>query len=259
MKRPVLIVLTGLPAAGKSTLAKRLALALAARDEGQALVIASDTVRGEMPVLETAFLPEVEPAVRAMTRERVESALRHGFWAIHDDLNYYRSMRFEMVETARGLQVPHALVHLATPAERCLEYNATRGRTVPDEVIRKDAARFDPPGQDPWDTPLAAYPSPEISDEVMEGLLDALIALREAYLPWEPPVEVEHVPTAAERMDACARSVVSELFRSGVGKADGEAVAKRRRELVKEALAEGVNRDGAEAWFRERLAPLFAG
>jgi tRNA uridine 5-carbamoylmethylation protein Kti12 len=257
MSRPVLIFLAGLPAAGKTRFASSLGHLLHAQHGIRSTIIASDTVRAEIPALEIAFIPDLEPLVRRMTLDRVESALMQGLWVIHDDLNYYRSMRFEIISIARAHEVPHAFIHVATPRETCLDFNVARGRKIPDEVIRKDDDRFDTPGLDPWDAPFAVVKAPGPDAKELDEIVNRLLIRSKTYRPEALSVKEPHIPSRAEAIDLLARKIVGELYRSGRGKVDGKTVSQRRQELVTRAGKEALSNEEAEALFRTELGALF--
>ncbi len=257
MSSPILIVLTGLPAAGKSFFATRLGLELFDRHGIQSMIIASDTVRSEIPALSRGFLPSLEAPVRQMTLERVESGLSQGLSVIHDDLNYYRSMRFELLDLARKLEVAHALIHVATPVKQCLAFNEKRGFKVPDEVIRKDHERFDPPGLDPWDQPMASIIPPGPSDWELSAIAVETVSRAADYVPPKPPSLAEHLPTREEAVDLLSRRVVGALYRAHPRRPDGKAVSRLRQELAARAILQGLSLTEAEALFRQDLGALF--
>lgn len=253
----MLIGLFGLPAAGKSTFADRLGKTLDEAHGVKVMTIASDTVRDEIYTLRRIFDPDLEPAVRQMTLDRIESALLQGLSVIHDDLNYYRSMRFELVNLARRVSVPLALIHITTPVEACLKFNEARGRKIPDEVIVKDGSRMDAPGEDPWDMPFAAVEAPGLVDEEVGKIATDLLVHAARYEPWVPPIKAEHVATRMEELDLLARRVVGELYRTGKPEADGKEISGLRLELVRRACEDGLPDGAAEAYFRSRLSSLF--
>jgi tRNA uridine 5-carbamoylmethylation protein Kti12 len=257
LKKPVLIALAGLPAAGKSYFAERLGRLLDGDHGARVMVIASDTVRNEIIALKDDFVPEVEARVRPLTLERIRSGIAQDFSVIHDDLNYYRSMRFELVSLARELEVPHALVHIATSADACLKFNADRGRKIPDAVIVKDSGRFDPPGLDPWDEPLAVVEAPAWDEAGLAEIGERIACLTESYTPWEPPVLKTHTPSRREALDLLSRRVIGAFHGRGKPKASQKDLSLLRRKLVERADEQGLSDADAEALFRDELGVFF--
>lgn len=257
LSSPVLICLAGLPAAGKSYFAEKLAVGFFDDHGVKSMVVASDTVRAEIPALKKDFLPELEPVVREMTLERVRMGLEKGLTVIHDDLNYYRSMRFELVTLSRELQVPYMFVHIATSRDQCLAQNADRGRKIPDEVIVKDSARFDAPGEDPWDEPIAVVEAPGFDDDDVRNVIRKIIDAAESYTPWSPPEPTVHVSTVSEELDLLARRVVGDLYRDSKLRVDSKQISATRHALVDKAINNGYDFKAAEDLFRQELGALF--
>jgi len=250
----ILVVLTGLPSSGKSTFAARLALALDESHGLTAMAIASDTVRGEIPLLAERFLPETENAVRRLSLARVRDGLREGFPVIFDDLNYYRSMRRQLYALARDLRVPHFLVHLATPEKECLALNAARGRKIPDSVIVTDAIRFDPPGQQPWDKAFLTLTAREATAEkVAWAAREPARRAGEFVPPLEEPGTGPRGQTLLEELDILSRRVLGEFYRRGEAHADSAALRKLRLDLVEEAARLGLSGPTAEKFFRTKI------
>lgn len=252
-----LVALCGLPASGKSTFARALAVEFDRRDSLKAMVIASDTVRAEMPALSRTFFPEVENAVRRLTLARAREALREGFPVIFDDLNYYRSMRRQLYTMARDLRVPYFAVHLATDETRCIALNNGRGKTVPDEVIITDAVRFDPPGEVPWDEAFFTTDALSATDEVVVGVVADMMEKAHDFIP--PLDESGTGPlekSRREELDSLSRHAMGELFRKHGKSIDPKAVHKKRIALVNEAAEQGLSNEEAEKFFRGRVTKI---
>ncbi|MFH1998607.1 MAG: AAA family ATPase [Planctomycetota bacterium] len=257
LKGPVLICLAGLPAAGKSFFAERLASCLYDEYGVKNMIVASDSVRSEIPALRNDFLPELETAVRKMTLDRVRSALAAGFTVIHDDLNYYRSMRFELVCLSREQMVPYVFIHISTPKETCLKQNEDRGFKIPNEVIQRDSARFDPPGEDPWDEPAAVVKAPDFDDPAVRDVAEIILDKARTFTPWTPPEPTHHESSLSEELDLLARRIVSDLYRMARPRVDSKEISARRHALVSTAVKLGKEYKEAENLFRDELGALF--
>jgi len=253
-----LLSLCGLPASGKSTFARMLALELDRSAALKAIVVASDTVRGEMPALSRAFFPDVENSVRRLSLARVRDALKEGFPVIFDDLNYYRSMRRQLYTLARDLRAAYFLVHLSTPEKTCLEHNAARGSTVPDTVIITDAVRFDPPGDVAWDEAYLQVDAEHVTEESVARLAAGLLARAPRFVPpIEEPGTGPLEKTRREELDILSRRAVGELYKTRGGTVDSKALHKERLRLIKDAVARDLNDRDAMKFFERGLAPLF--
>jgi tRNA uridine 5-carbamoylmethylation protein Kti12 len=254
----ILIALTGLPSSGKSFFAEKLALELDRSRGLRVMVISSDNVRAEMPVLKGRFIPDVENAMRRLSLARARSALREGFPVIFDDLNYYRSMRRQLFTLARDLRIPHFLVHLATREKECLALNAARGRKIPDTVITTDAIRFDPPGEEPWDAAFLTLSAMESTDAAIVRAADKITRRAGSAVP---PLEDSGTGTLersrTEEIDLLSRRVIGDLYRQRGPSAHPKALRAKRISLVKDAVRRSLNDSAAEALFQENLKDDF--
>lgn len=256
---PFLIVLTGLPASGKSFFATSLTMKLAPRCSSFVIVIGSDDVRTQFPVLQKGFIPETEGIVRKLTLGHVENALQEGLGVICDDLNYYRSMRHEWFSLSLRLHVPFLLIHIATPLGRCLEWNVRRGRTVPDEVIKRVHDRFDPPGLDPWDRPFFTLQDPDSAALEIPAVVEKIITALRDYVPPAEPSRAPKERSRPEELDVLSRQAVGRFYQKGLKPSDPHALASFRKGLVKEALKKGLDDNEASAFYRENLSKFFNG
>jgi predicted kinase len=132
--RPRIVLLVGLPGSGKSTYAKRRGLP----------VLSSDVLRELLSgdVNNQNIHARVFATLRYLLRQRL--AIGQPVTVV-DATNLTRQERRPYREIARKLDVPIEAVHFDTPLEVCLARNAARGRIVPEDVIRRMAARLQPP------------------------------------------------------------------------------------------------------------------
>ena len=95
-----------------------------------------------------------------------------------DDLNYYQSMRHDLLQIAIQFNARSIFIYVNTPLETCLEWNATRDTKVPPEIIEKIAGKFDEFTRYAWDRPdFTANPSsPDFSEPAFLEDLCAFIS-----------------------------------------------------------------------------------
>lgn len=126
MKDPRLLILIGLQAGGKSTLADELVKLGYVR-------LNADQVRAELNGSEES--QHDNQAVYALVEQRLHEALLRGKRVVLDLTNLTHKGRAQFLDVARQLRVmPHYLL-MDTPLEVCLQRNRARARFVPEDVI----------------------------------------------------------------------------------------------------------------------------
>lgn len=165
-----LLVLCGIPASGKTL----LAIEIQKQVQDDVDIVSTDEWRDE--VFYSAFTPEKENKVRENALKNTKTLLSKGKSIIHDDTNYYASMRHELYELARLRACVFAVVHITTPLKVALDWNRRREVVIPDHVIRRIHSKLDEPGRRyAWDKPiarvnLAAIGTSIAASEILQGL-----------------------------------------------------------------------------------------
>ncbi|MHA1669889.1 MAG: AAA family ATPase [Promethearchaeota archaeon] len=155
IEQQFLLILTGLPAAGKSYLARFMKKALKSTAPNfKVEIVDPDSIRRE--ISSQSFNYEAEHLVRANNLKLIKNALLQENIVISDDLNYYTSMRHDMKEIAEDFHIPFFIIHISTPIEICLKWNNSRGNPIPNEVIHRINEKFDTFDNYNWDKPLAS-------------------------------------------------------------------------------------------------------
>jgi len=121
-----LVVLIGAAASGKSTFAARHFL--------PDCVVSSDRIRGE------ASGPTSDDIVFAELHRQVRVRLAEGLVAVVDATNTDWMWRAELIADARSYERRAIAIVFNLPLDVCLARNATRSRTVPASVIRRQVA-----------------------------------------------------------------------------------------------------------------------
>lgn len=168
----MVLVLCGLPGAGKSTLARRLAQSSATHIDGELQVevhhISFDdvdiggVVAASSEVEEVAIdfeadrwcrsralaLLEVERRIdeSRQTNNSIGTCVSRRLIVVDDNM-YYRSMRHQCYLLAKKHEVPYGQVYVEVPLAVALARNARRtgSARVPDEIIERMHARFEAP------------------------------------------------------------------------------------------------------------------
>ena len=223
-----LVALCGLPASGKTTFAKELVKELS-KDQ-VVKIVSTDTWRDESYYSE--FRPENEHVVRKKALEETESFLLDGFSIIHDDTNYYSSMRHELYDLANENDCVFLVVHIATPLDIALEWNKARTPVIPLEVIEKIHERMDIPGEKyAWDKAIRTI-------NLQTANIEAEIAnIRKCIQTSEPASpHTTSVSGVSEKYDEFTRQIVSEFLKDEPSLRNNPDVSLVRKAALKEAI-----------------------
>ena len=244
-----LLALCGLPASGKTTLARAVRAKLGPRAKVQ--IVSTDEWRDQLYYSE--FSPEKEHKVREAALERVTKMLAQGFSVIHDDTNYYASMRHELRDAAKSQQYSFAIVFVSTPLETCLRWNRERNTALPEDVILKIDSNFDRPGDRyAWDMPIAVADLSEIDiDEAAMQVIRKLRALGPIVeQPSQPP------DTYESNIDLATREEVSQFLDRFRSHRSDPRVHKIRKKVLSVSVAASESPEQARRRLKAELEEL---
>jgi len=175
IKNNFLIILTGLPASGKSLFANKLKFGLEKKNSNNKVeIIDPDIIRNKISPDE--FNYKKEYIVRRKKLKQVRLALKKGYIVISDDLNYFTSMRHDLKRIAEDLGIIFFIIHITTPIGICLSWNEKRGNPIPSQVIENINTKFDKFGSYSWDIPIKTYDLSQVKniDNEIEKLVDII-------------------------------------------------------------------------------------
>lgn len=133
-KRPILLVLVGLPGSGKSRFCKY--------QQGFA-VHSSDSLRKELYGNESIQCNNEE--LFKILHSRIKQDLLAGWNVIYDATNINKKKRAAFLDELKHIPCQKKCVVFMTPYELCLKQNQNRERVVPDRVIWNMYLRWSPP------------------------------------------------------------------------------------------------------------------
>jgi len=244
-----LLALCGIPSSGKTTLARAIKKQINSRIRLE--IVSTDRWRDED--FYSDFRPEKEHRVRNDALENTRRLIEEGASVIHDDTNYYTSMRHELYDIARTNKTVFAVVHVSTPIELAVQWNMERENPVPNGVTEKIAERFDVPGSKyAWDRPIATHnlgiedPN-KAGSEVIERL-DVLAPLRDGTGSSEK--------TIGDLLDVITRQVVKHFLDENPSLRRNSLVSKERRSILMHAKEQGLSPFETEQQFKAILREL---
>ena len=129
MNKPTLFVMVGLPASGKSTYAKNLALKYNAK------IFSSDKLREEL--LNDVNNQDHNADIFTELHRRIKNHLSSGGNAIMDATNISSKKRRAFLSELKNIPCTKECHIIATPYEECLRRNKSRDRVVPEDVIKR--------------------------------------------------------------------------------------------------------------------------
>lgn len=233
----MLLVVMGLPAAGKSTLARAL--------DGIHVRFDDD--------LDDDFDVERWHESRRASLNRVRAALAtDAKLVIADDNCQYRSMRHTLFKLARDASCAFATVFVDVDVEEALRRNARRDDKVPEVTIRRMASQLEPPD------PSSSWERHSIVSSDVDAVYE-LVRRAESEGPPPKPLSDEQRDedrrqtklSKAHAFDLGMRKLVGDVVKSDAVK----TLSKKQRALVTSALAHARKTpDTFVATFRDRLA-----
>ncbi|MFX1496412.1 MAG: adenylyl-sulfate kinase [Promethearchaeota archaeon] len=238
INRNFLIILVGLPASGKSTIATILKHIIEKRYENVNVeIIDTDQIR--YSINPNKFNYKKEQLVRKKSLNKVKNELKRGSIVISDDLNYYTSMRHDLKQIAENYKKKYFIIHIATPLEKCIEWNKNRGFFIPQEVIFNISKKFDHFDNYNWDSPLISIdPSKSMN---LKGELDKLVILIEEKLAIEttrkdPKRNRILKQRNHEKLDKITRDLVRKISQNDEYHPLMKKVSKLRKEFIRKNI-----------------------
>jgi tRNA uridine 5-carbamoylmethylation protein Kti12 len=252
----MLIILSGLPSSGKSTLANKTAKILELDFSMKTIMIESDAIRNMIPSYrEQRFNPDHEPVVRSAMFELIKHFLEKDYIVINDDMNYYKSMRHDLRKIALEMNVPFAILYVSTPRDVALSWNEKRGLPIPQEVIEDAFNKFDIPGKDyEWDNPLLTVDlsvvEPETAAKEAVTLVKDLL-LKPSIIKDSTSREPSDEDRQKEAIDQLTRKIISGTMAYKKNEELAKNLSEIRREFVKNAIKNKLTLDEVNVKFKE--------
>lgn len=252
-----LVCLTGLPSAGKSTLANDLKEGILKQNPNQQVkIIDPDIIRTKLTG--NTFEPSKEATVRKKNLKKIKRFLKKGYIVISDDLNYYSSMRHDLREIADKMNIPFFIIYVSTPLGTCLQWNKKRGSPIPNEVIHKINEKFDSFDKYEWDTPDLVVDLSKVEDraqKVIEFLNIVKERLQKVKTEQKKPSQQQENTHNLyhQRLDSITRDTVAQLLEESKYRKIKSKIIAARKQFVKDHLNKKIPISQISTHFKEFL------
>ena len=248
-----LLALCGIPSSGKTSLARAIKDRLGA--EIRLEVVSTDRWRDKEFYAD--FDPENERKVRKDALRITKDLIASGVSVIHDDTNYYTSMRHDLYEIAMKESCVFAVVYVSTSVENSIQWNLERGGPIPESVILKIHKKLDLPGSKyKWDTAIAEVDMAAIqANNAAQEIAEKLVALAPQKMKAD---QIAGTSSSDALLDVVTRQVVSRFLKECPELMEDKRVSKERRDILVEAKNQGYSADEVEQKLMGRLKNLDA-
>ena len=255
-----MLCLVGFPASGKSTFARKFKEKIEQKFEDvRVKIIDPDLIRES--ITRGEFNHKKEKLVRKKKIKLIKKALRNGEIVISDDLNYYSSMRHELMEIAENTKRGFFIIHIATPIEVCLKWNEERGKKIPNEVIHNVSNKFDDFNRYGWDKPIDIVDLSKISNlslKIEEIVDDISNEMNKEFLSIGTGLDSkQHSNPNNERLERISRKYVGNLLKIPEYRQIKDKILELRKQFVMENLNKSLSKSeisrALNAYFENRL------
>ncbi|CAH2351823.1 protein Kti12p [[Candida] railenensis] len=183
-----LIVFTGHPSSGKTTVAKKLQAALQSKIDSlkgttelghnYSVIYHSDKTLG-IPH-ETYFDSGLEKHARGSQMAAVKRDISRTNFVILDSLTYIKGFRYQLFCEAKGVLTPNCVVYVMNPVDKCLEWDAAKtpeSAQWGSKIIEQLAMRYEEPNEsNRWDSPLFSVVADHAEDSLsIDAIWEALV------------------------------------------------------------------------------------
>ena len=241
-----LIALCGLPSSGKTTLARAIKEQI--DSDTRVEIVSTDRWRDE--AFYSDFKPEKEHLVRRDALENTSRLILEGVSVIHDDTNYYTSMRHELFDIAGKNKTVFAVIHVSTPVELAVQWNSLREKPVPNGVIEKIEDRFDIPGSKyAWDRPIATH---NLGIDDIREAASKIVERLESLQPVSTHTTLSE-QSIGNLLDVITRQVVKQFLDANPSFRKNPSVSKIRRSTLALARTQQLSSLETEQRLKENL------
>ncbi len=252
MTNQFLLGLIGIPSAGKTTFARKLAKIF--EENGHpTVVIGSDDIRNMIPGYNENFDPDREPIIRKITLNIIKDCLTLGFNVINDDLNYYKSMRHNLFEITNTFDTHFLSIFIKIPLEKAIEWNEKRGLPIPNSVIEDVYKKLDEPGDYSWDIPVITLETTDLKDSKMVNSVYSKIISRIKKPIKNEPLITKSKPGKSESLDNLTRKLINRTVSKELHKKFHKQLSLMRKQFLMEVKIEDYNIEEVKEKFSKKI------
>lgn len=140
MSEGLLVIMCGLPGSGKTTQARDIVNGF---PRGTAVAISRDDLRVTYYGTKLGLTSDQEHNITSLQHSQINRALERGLTVVVHDCNLRMQYRKQLASLAENVGAHWIMVDLTgVPLQVCLERNAAREHSVPEEVIRNMHDRY---------------------------------------------------------------------------------------------------------------------
>lgn len=247
--------MVGLPASGKSTIATIIKHIIEKKHENVNVeIVDTDQIRDSLNP--NKFNYQKEQLVRKESLNKIKTELKRGSIVISDDLNYYTSMRHDLKQIAENNKKKFYIIHIATPLEKCIEWNKNRGLPIPQEVIYNINKKFDYFNSYTWDKPLISI-NPSKSMDLEKELNKIVILIEEKLAIKAINKHAERKRNSKQRyhekLDRITRDLIAEISQKDECQPFMKKISKIRKEFIKKNIDTLLNKTQIREQFFESI------
>lgn len=152
-----LLIITGYPCAGKTSIATRIQTLLLDRIASLQLNLAVRLINDEsLNLPKDAYRSaKSEKAARGAQLSAIKKLLSRDTIVIFDNLAYIKGFRYQLFCEAKAIRTNYCLLHVAAPPDICRSRNSLQSNPWPADLLDALIFRYEEPNSaNRWDSPL---------------------------------------------------------------------------------------------------------
>ncbi|GLV33147.1 Phosphoseryl tRNA kinase [Carabus blaptoides fortunei] len=231
-----LVVLIGLPGAGKSHFCKYFLEHYATSSDIVVTHVSFDQIEHETDRRDyKPFRTDIQERVVTLLENKMKDNAESKWIVLIDDNMYYRSMRRSYYNVAKRYRIGYCQVHVICNINIAKERNNLRiENKVPLEVIEEIDGKLEPPGENNWEKySCELYSHNEYCERDLTNIWHTI------QLAMQNPVQaevqlpmIEHTPSVIHEIDLVLRKIIGEKLKMLIQTGNKKRVESLSKELM---------------------------